>query len=311
MLKKHLFLPVIIALTVAFTPSALALSMPKSGAELAEIMGVAAQSYIVEDLSTGQVLISKNADLIWPPASLTKLVTILVFLDTKPKLTKSVAMTAADQTVGGCKIGGACIATKAGVKYKLQDLLAASLIASANNAANAIARSTGLTPQQFAAKMNEKAVQLGALNTHFNEPTGMDPANYTTAADFAKIVKVVFDNPQISKMARVEKYSFASTNNSRYKHNLKSTDKLLGDKDFTVLGGKTGFLDESLYNFGTLLQDKSGQKFAVVVLGSRSYSTQFSETKLLATLAEPARAILAMTNLTSVVLGTSTEGSIK
>ncbi len=181
--------------------SAAALTMPVSGNDLADAVGINARAYVVADAKTGDVLISKNADLSWTPASLTKLVTALVVLDTKPKLNKIVAITQADQDAGWCNAGGACIKAKPGVKFTVNGLFHAALMPSANNAANALARSTGLSPQAFVDRMNKKAAALGATATHFNEPTGMDPANSITAQDYAKIVSAAFSNSYLRQVA--------------------------------------------------------------------------------------------------------------
>lgn len=244
-----------------------------------------AKSYVVTDSQTGQVLLSKNAGQVWVPASITKLVTALVVLDAKINLKKVVAMTAEDQVIGGCSSGGACISTKPGVKYKLQDLLYAALVASANNAANAVSRSAGLSQNDFVIKMNAKVKELGALNTVFVEPTGMSPNNKTTAEDYVKIITAAFNDPVLKNILKTQKYSFRSTNNSRYSHSIKSTNKLLADPDITMLGGKTGYLDESQYNFVSIAKDKMNNQFSVVVFGSKNGTTQFAETKELINLA--------------------------
>lgn len=240
-------------------------------------LGYTAKAYVVMDATSGQVLVQKNAEVIWPPASLTKLVTVMVVLDTKPKLTKTVAMAKADE------VGGARLYTAAGVKYTLKDLIYAALIASTNNGANAVARSTGLSREKFVEKMNEKAKSLGATQTVFVDPSGISEKNQTTAADYAKIVQAAYQYPVIADAAARENYSFASINNRRYRHSLKNTNKLLGDDMFSFLG-KTGYLDESQYNFASLAKDTLGDQLAVVVLGSKNHATQFYETKELAAL---------------------------
>ncbi len=287
--------------------SAFALSMPKSGNDLANMEGINAQAYIVQDVKTGQVLINKNADMPWTPASLTKLVTALVVLDAKVKLTKMIAITAQDQTLGGCTSGGACIKAKPGVKFTVDGLFHAALIPSANNAASALSRSTGLSMDQFAELMNQKAASLGATGSHFYEPTGMDPQNQITAADYAKIITAAFSNPYLRKITGLNSYVLRSANNFRYNQTIKNTDKLLTDSDIQILGAKTGYLDEAKYNFASLVK-YNGQELAVVVLGEDHLYTAFDETKLLADLAAEAQ-ILALINSAEMVLGTSTAAS--
>jgi len=315
MIKKQIILVYIAALLTApgaafalNMPAGLQMSaglqMPQSGNQLASMIGFGAQAYVVADAQTGQVLISKNPNLSWTPASLTKLVTALVVLDTNPNLNKTVAMAQADQVLGGCKSGGACIAATPGVKFTVNGLFHAALMPSANNAASALARSTGLSMDDFVARMNQKAASLGAVNSHFYEPTGMNPQNSITAGDYVKIVTAAFSNSYLQGIAGLGKYALRSSNNSRYNQTIKNTDQLASDPDIKMLGAKTGYLNEAGYNFGALL-NYDGQELAVVVLGEQHLFTAFAETKQLASLAKEAQ-YLAIINPIGAVLGTTT-----
>lgn len=302
MLKNKILVTICLTYLLFAPMSVLALSMPQNGSELANMSGISAEAYVVVNTETGKILAAKNEDAQRAAASLTKLITVLVVLDSKIKLTKVVSMTGADQTAGACSSGGACIKSKSGVKFTVDGLLHAALMPSANNAANALSRSIGLTPAQFAAKMNEKARSLGAFNTNFVEPTGLDPNNITTAADYAKIVVAAFNNASLKKIAGKEKYTLRSSNNDKYNQVIKNTNKLLGDKDLKIIGAKTGYLNESQYNFASLVQYQNGPKLAIVVLGENHLSSAFAETKLLASLAEQAES-LAFLNQNLAVLG--------
>lgn len=284
--------------------AAFALVMPQSGQDLADISGLNAQAYYVKDIDSGEVVMQKNADLQWTPASLTKLVTALVILDTNPKLSKAVIMSSADQSAGQCTSGGACIRSKAGVKFTVDGLFHGLLLPSANNAANALARSTGLSASEFADRMNKKAAELGATSSHFQEPTGLDPSNVITASDYSKILTAAFKNNYLSQIAGLQNYYLRSTNNSRYNQTIKNTDKLLANQNVEILGAKTGYLRESGYNFSAIVKTSAGQKLAVVVLGEQHLYSAFDETALLANLADQAQ-MLAIINPPEV-LGTST-----
>lgn len=305
-LMKKILITISFLAILAAPSAAFALQMPTTGNDLTQGFDITANAYIVYDAKNGQVLLGKNIDTPWTPASLTKLVTALVVLDTKTKLAKTVSMTAGDQTVGGCSVGGACIKSKPGVKFTVDGLFHAALIPSDNNAAAALARSTGLSTEAFVAKMNQKAASLGATHSHFNEPTGMDPTNSITAADYAKIVTAAFSNAYLKKIAALPTYRLVSVNNSKYTQTLKNTDKLLSDADVQMLGAKTGYLDESQYNFASLLKYRGSDNLAVVVLGDPHLYSAFSETKLLAKLGEDARSLLALQNPAQAVLGAST-----
>lgn len=247
--------------------------IPTSGTK---VPGVSAQSYIALDAATGSVLYSYNADNLWRPASLTKLLAALVVLDEKVKMTSLVSMKTADE------VGGSRLATKVGAQYTRTELLHASLMGSANNATNALARSTGLTKKQFVARMNAKAKALGASFVDFVEPTGISEDNRTTAQDYIKVARAAFANPVIADILTKTKYTFSAKNNKKIKHTLGNTNKLLGDADIAMLGGKTGYIEESGYSFTARVKDKLGNDIIVLVFGSSSRPRQFTDTKLLA-----------------------------
>ncbi|MBI3231675.1 MAG: D-alanyl-D-alanine carboxypeptidase [Candidatus Doudnabacteria bacterium] len=247
--------------------------------------GMTAKAYLVLDKLSGQVLLQKESQKIWTPASLTKLVTALVVLDHNPSLGENISMAKADE------VGGARVSTRPGVTYRIKDLFYATLVASANNAANAIARSSGLSKSQFIEKMNQKARELGAKSTLFFDPSGIGEKNYTTAEDFAKIAKAAFEKPQILSAAKLNEYSFRSVNNRRFSHKIKNTNKLLADGSLNIIAGKTGYLDKSRYNFVGLIKDQFGREDIVVLLGAENSQAQFWETKQLTFLAGLAKPV--------------------
>ncbi len=295
--QKYIYIVEVVAVLVlcfgyGASYQAQALSMPNTGNDLLDLSGgVNAEAYVVVNTDTGAVLMDKNANELWPPASLTKLVTALVVLDTKPKLSKTITMTTADQTMGFCSNGGGCIKSAAGVKFSMNDLFFAALLPSANNAAAALARSTGLTTKQFAAKMNAKVKALGATNASFNEPTGMDPNNQITAADYAKILSAAYANSYLKSVAQTQTYTVKSLNNKKYTQVVKNSDKLLATNDIHMLGAKTGYLNESRYNFASLLKYDNGPTLAVIVLGEPHLYLAFSDTERLAGLAGTAMSL--------------------
>jgi D-alanyl-D-alanine carboxypeptidase len=109
----------------------------------------------------------------------------------------------------------------------------------------------------------------------------------------------------LRQIAGLTNYSLRSANNSRYNQTIKNTDKLLASSSFTMLGAKTGYLNESQYNFAALLKTPAGQELAVVVLGEQHLYSAFAETSQLAALAQEAQG-LALINGSGQVLGLST-----
>jgi len=199
-----------------------------------------AKSAIVIDAKTGEILFEKNLHKIRPIASLSKLVSALVFLDHNPGWHKMVTIIESDN------VGGAGIAIEAGDEISVKNLFMATLMASANNATRALMRSTGLSEADFVGKMNEKAKELGTLNTQFVEPTGLSEYNLSTAKDLMKISSAAFRRFEFLEATTLKSFHFDVL--SAKKENktvwLKNTNKLI-DRDLYLLGGKTGYTDEA------------------------------------------------------------------
>jgi len=236
-------------------------------------------SAIVVDVATGKRLYAYKSDLVWTGASLTKLMNALVFLETKPSFNKPMTLLAQDE------VGGARLRVNSGTKMTLGNMFYTTLMASTNNTAMAIARSTGLSLTTYVKRMNEKAKALGMKNTIYVEPSGMDPRNTTTAADLAVLAKTAFENPTIRKASTMMTYSFSMLN-AKVTKRVTSTDKLLtNDPDLYIYGGKTGFLYESMYNDIAEMEPNprtpNGHKLIVVVLGSQTSAGSFAAVKAL------------------------------
>ncbi|GAC1414039.1 MAG: serine hydrolase [Candidatus Doudnabacteria bacterium] len=278
---KNKFIAPIAALVLLILPqfaSALEWKPEMSGADQNNLT---AQAYIIKNITTGLVLIKKNSDQVLIPASLTKLLTALVVMDKKPNLSKSVTMSSVDQIVGQCKKGGVCIKSKPGVKFSLDGLFHAALIRSANNAASALSRSSGLSQKQFVKKMNQKVKSLGAIHSVFYEPTGMDPRNRITAEDYTKIITAAYAFPYLRGLVQEHDYNLVSINNPDYTQKIKTTDKLLLGGEVNIIGSKTGYLTESRYNYASLVKSPVGNEFAIVILGEPHLYSAFNDTKTL------------------------------
>ena len=165
----------------------------------------------------------------------------------------------------------------------VRDLFYSSLIGSANNAINALVRSTGLTTSQFVDQMNAKATALGLTQTHFVDPTGLDPANVSTATDVAKMAAFALHNYEPIRYATTrQSYSFTTINTQnvhtvllRHSHPVNASSlPLFG---LTITGGKTGYLDESLMTYALRVKNSQGAQVVVVVLGSPSYAQRIND----------------------------------
>jgi len=232
---------------------------------------ISSRAFLVMNQETGEVLLEKNMNEQWVPASLTKLVTALVILDQNPDWNK-ICKFKSEHEVGGTRLN-----VKVGATYKLIDLLNASLVASANNATVAAADCV-MERGLFVQAMNEKVKALGAVNSHFEEPSGMDPKNTITVKDFALIARVAFSTPKIQQITQKKTVSFSSISKPRKSHYLKTTDLILRSNSMNVIAGKTGYLEEALYNFAMSAR-VGGKYYVAIILGSPTKLGSFEDAK--------------------------------
>jgi len=236
-----------------------------------------AKAAIIIDWQTAQPLLEENADTPQPIASLTKLVTALVVLERGPEWGKMLTMLPADQQIGDIPL------LLPGEAFTIEDLFNLSLIASSNDAAAALARSTGLPADKFVEEMNAMAAAIGMDGASFVEPTGLDPLNLATARDVALLVRKALSAPDIKKTVAKRSYDFTAPNGDR--RHVDSTDQLLDSflsrAPYVFLGGKTGYLDEAGYCFGAAAENAGGDKVVAVVLGAENKDDRFREVKRL------------------------------
>lgn len=191
--------------------------------------------YLVE-LQSGRVLLEKNAIRRLPPASLTKIMTALIALESAPlqevvKIDKRAV------------VHHSSYHFQPGEKFILRDLVTAMLVASANDACEAVAWHIGGDDKRFVAMMNERARTMGLKNTHFANPCGFDsPGHYSTAADLAKLTEQALKQPFFSMMVRTVVRDISTVDGTRQMV-LHSTNDLLIDPDVT--GVKTGYTSKA------------------------------------------------------------------
>lgn len=237
--------------------------------------GISARSAVMLDASTGEVLYQKDATRQHSMASLTKMMTALVFLEHNPGWQKEVTMAGSDN------VGGATVGLNPGEVVTVRDLFATMLVGSRNNAVMALVRASGLSESAFVAAMNVKAEQLGLSQTHFEEPTGLSAGNMTSALDYAKLSKKALEKSEIRWFSALPMYGF-STKNTHRALAVSNTNKLVRGYH-SLVGGKTGFTYEAGYCLMTWLKETSGRSGEIinVVLGDPSYSSTFSDTRRL------------------------------
>src|SRR5919109_392046 len=150
-------------------------------------------SALVQDADTGEVVIGKNADTVVPIASITKLMTAMVILDAGLDLDEPIKLSREDAVA----MKGSRSRLRTGLTLTRGDLLLIALMASENRAAAALGRSYPGGMEAFVDAMNAKAAVLDMNESRFVEPTGLSPANVSTASDLAKLVRAAYDYPLI------------------------------------------------------------------------------------------------------------------
>jgi serine-type D-Ala-D-Ala endopeptidase (penicillin-binding protein 7) len=235
--------------------------------------GVYSRNAIVVDPETGKVLFEKNASVSVPIASLTKLMTDIVFLGTKQDLDRTHTVTR-DELAG---MGRTQLWTREVIS--LRDLLHMSLMCSDNAATRILARESGLSEEDFLAQMNRKAVELGMTGSRYVEFTGLDDRNVSTAADCAVVLRHAASQPIVRDIMTQRSYEFRT---NRRSHFIANTNRLLYGR-YEVRGGKTGHIAEAGYCLATWI-NAQGHELIAVVLGAPTNATRFADVSRLVNL---------------------------
>jgi len=227
-------------------------------------------AYVVDE-TTNRVLFQKNPESLYPVASLTKLMTALVFFQTQPRFDQVVEITPEDVYHSSRSH------IRPREEITVRDLLHAALMASDNVATKALVRASGLPREEFVRRMNALADSMNLTGTHFVEPTGLDEQNVASAQAIATMLRTAASNPIVGSIMQKQTYSFAS---NRKLHRLVNTNRLLKSK-WRITGGKTGFINEAGYCFATMVETPSGTEVTAVLLGAPSNRLRFAEARRL------------------------------
>ncbi|HEX4986264.1 MAG TPA: D-alanyl-D-alanine endopeptidase [Burkholderiales bacterium] len=197
---------------------------------------------LVQDQDSGEQLYAKNVDQIMPIASITKLMTAMVVLDSGLPLLESI------------EIGRDDVDRRKGSRSKLQvgtslmraEMLKLALMASENRAAAALARNFPGGTGAFVAAMNQKAAELGMLNTHFEDPTGLTPDNVSTAEDLAKMVAAAHAYPLIREYTTSDSFRIESEGKRRHRMlSYVNSNRLVKNRQWDIGLSKTGYISEA------------------------------------------------------------------
>jgi len=218
------------------------------------------------DADSGEVLVSKNPTAQLPIASITKLMTAMVVLDSDANLDGYVTISSADIDT----LRNTFSRLKVGMQLRRRDLLLLALMSSENRAAYALGRTAypgGI--RVFIQKMNEKAKSLGMMHTQFFDPTGLTIQNQSTAEDLTKMVQAAFDYDVIKEDTTTKGADVALS--PRFVHHYMNSDALVRIGKFPISLSKTGFINEAGHCL-VLFSKVGGKSIVMVFLNSAGKS---------------------------------------
>ena len=197
-------------------------------------------SALAVDANNGEILVSKNPHTKLPIASISKLMTAMVLLDSEANLDEYVTITSDD--IDTLKNTGSRL--QVGMQLRRRDLLLLALMSSENRAAHSLGRTAypgGI--KVFIQKMNEKAQSLGMTHTQFYDPTGLTNSNQSTAEDLAKMVQAAFGYDLIRQDTTTKGADVQLGRN--YIHHYMNSDALVREGKLQIGLSKTGFINEA------------------------------------------------------------------
>lgn len=245
-----------------------------------EAITLSSPSAILMEASTGTVLFEKNPDEVRSPASITKIMTLILTFEAlekgRIKLEDEVTTSAYAKSMGGSQVF-----LEEGEIQTVDTLIKCIAVASGNDASVAMAEYIAGSETEFVNQMNEKAASLGMTNTHFMDCCGLTPdsGHHTTARDVAIMSRELITRyPQVYNYTKIwmEDITHVTRQGSK-SFTLSSTNKLLKQYQWTT-GLKTGSTNAAKYCFSATAS-KDGIDLIAVVMGAPDFKIRFSEAK--------------------------------
>lgn len=254
---------------------------PQNVREVRNIIGINSRYAVLVDAETGELIAAKNADEVMYPASLTKIMTLIVAreriadLDSRVTFSKKMLYSL---DLDAMKVGYAI-----GERATAIDLMYGAMLPSGCDATVGLAYMCASDEEAFAVLMNEKAAALGLTRTHFANSSGLhDRNNYTTAHEMAQIFGYALGDELMRKIICTDSYTTAGDGaDPATKHkltdrlwlNMKEYDASYGAvklRGYTMLGGKTGYVDESGSCLASYAMSDGGHRYIVVTGSARN-----------------------------------------
>lgn len=274
-----------------------------------KVPNVTSESAIVADADSGRIYYQKNIHEQLYPASITKILTGILAAE---KLNPQDVITVTDDVLKGMPSGAARIWLTSGEQITAEEALYTMFLASANDSANALALKIGGTMSNFVDLMNQRAKELGANESHFDNANGLpDKNNVTTAYDMAILTKNAFHNQTLMKYFGATSYTMPATNTQPKSQTFVTLHKMMKNTAYKydgTIAGKTGWETMSGHTLVTVA-NRNGHNLICVVMKNDGYSiyedtiallnygfTQTSSTEPADYLKEPAPAAAAITS---------------
>jgi D-alanyl-D-alanine endopeptidase (penicillin-binding protein 7) len=245
---KVLFCVLGFVLSAGVSPAIVAEGVVKTGVKhvhfgaKSAVLRLRSGAVLVLAQDSGMPLFAKNIDQVMPIASITKLMTAMVVLDSGLPLLETIDIDNSDVD----RKKGSRSKLKVGTALMRAEMLKLALMASENRAAAALARNFPGGTAAFVIAMNQKAAELGMVNSHFEDPTGLTPDNVSTAEDLAKMVAAAHTYPLIREYTTSD--SFKIESEDRRRHRLLSyvnSNRLIKSRQWDIGLSKTGYISEA------------------------------------------------------------------
>jgi serine-type D-Ala-D-Ala endopeptidase (penicillin-binding protein 7) len=203
-------------------------------------LSLASANVLVLDAQGGEAIYAKGADEVTPIASLTKLMTAIVVLDSAQALDEPIEITLADIDF----LKGSSSRLRLGTQLPRREMLRLALMSSENRAASSVARYYPGGSSAFVAAMNAKAQSLGMSRSHFADPTGLSPANVSTANDLAKLVRAAASYPLIREYSTTPS-AFVEVDPAGRLLGFNNSNRLVASHSWEITLQKTGYIREA------------------------------------------------------------------
>ena len=236
-----------------------------------EMSGINSPYAVLMQVKGGKIIGNMKGDEKIYPASMTKMMTALLAIEANPDLDTPVTLP--EEIFPALQAQNASLAGfQPGETVTVRDLLYGAMLPSGAECCEALAREVSGSEEAFAARMNQKAAELGMTGTHFCNPTGLhDPEHVSTVRDMARLTEAALQNETFRKLFTTERYTVPATNCHPQGFTMHST--LLSQLDGTelhrgrILGGKTGYTGEAGLCLASLAEVK-GREYILVTAGA-------------------------------------------